>query len=329
MKTNKKVKKLPKTALPRIYRIDMKIASGCFPNTNDLARICETTISTINRDLAFMREQLRAPIKYDFFNRGFYYTEKTFRLPAGFTTADDLLALSMAKSIFSLYKETPLYEASNNLLQSILTPIAFNDNHGWQEDRIVVPKIASAKVDLAVWETVIYGLKENIVIVFDYKGMRGDESQKRRVRPYQLLFDSGVWYLYGFAEERKATRIFSLSRMTNTERTDCAFSLPTDFRYADFTGDSYFGVFVGQEKMRFAVDCYGDAVTFATERQWAADQKIAEIDDGVRIEFTSTQYDKVLKWVLSCGCNAVPQKPRDLVDDWKWHLKEMRKLAPK
>jgi predicted DNA-binding transcriptional regulator YafY len=214
-------------------------------------------------------------------------------------------------------------------LESILSPIVSDGDRAWVENRIAVPKIASAKVDPAVWDTVIAGLKGNHVIVFDYVGTWDKESQERRVRPYQLLFDSGVWYLYGFAEERKAVRIFSLSRMTNSKSTDKAFPLPAKFRYADFAGDSYFGVFVGQEKTRFAVNCHDDAVVFATERQWAADQKITEIDDGVRIEFTSTQYDKVLKWVLSCGCNAVPQKPANLVDDWKWHLKEMRKLAPK
>jgi len=331
MKPDKKPSRqsLPKTALPRVYQIDMKIVSGCFPNSDDLARMCEASISTISRDIEFMRDQLRAPIKYDLYERGYYYTEKTFRLHAGFTTADDLLALSMAKSIFSLYKETPLYEASNNLLESILTPIVSNDNQDWLEDRIVVPRIASAKIDTAVWETVVVCLKGNCVITFDYKGTWDNECQKRRVRPYQLLFDSGVWYLYGFAEERKAIRIFSLSRMTNAQCTDSVFTLPANFRYADFTGDSYFGVFVGQEKSRFAIDCYEDAVVLATERQWAADQKITEIDDGVKIEFTSTQYDKVLKWVLSCGRNAVPQEPGKLVDDWKWHVKEMRKLVPK
>jgi hypothetical protein len=102
--------------------------------------------------------------------------------------------------------------------------------------------------------------------------------------------------------------------------------IPNNFNYADFTGDSYFGVFIGQEKNNFVIDCYEDAVIFATERQWAADQKITEIDGGVTIEFTSTQYHKVLKWVLSCGCTAVPRKPKKLVDDWKWHITEMRKL---
>jgi len=72
------------------------------------------------------------------------------------------------------------------------------------------------------------------------------------------------------------------------------------------------------------IDCFDDAAVFAAERQWAGDQKITEFDGGVTIEFTSTQYDKVLKWVLSCGCNAIPRKPKSLIDGWKWHVSEMR-----
>jgi len=72
---------------------------------------------------------------------------------------------------------------------------------------------------------------------------------------------------------------------------------------------------------------FDDAAVFASERQRAGDQKITSIDGGVTIEFTSSQFDKVLKWVLSCGCNAVPRKPERLADDWKWHISEMRKQA--
>jgi len=115
--------------------------------------------------------------------------------------------------------------------------------------------------------------------------------------------------------------------MADARRTDRAFVLPENFRYADSAGDSYFGVFIGLEKTRFAVECRGEAAVFATERQWAADQKNAGIDGGVKMEFTSSQYDKVLRWVLSCGRDALPLEPARLVADWKMHVKEMRKLA--
>ena len=320
---------MPKTALPRIYKIDAEIALGKYPNSDDLARLCETSVSTISRDIEFLRDQLSAPIEYDAFHRGYYYTKKTFRLPAGFTSADDLLALGMARNIFSLYRETPLYEAASQLLETITTPIASDGNRDWLDNRIVVPKIASAKINPDIWKILVSGLKENRIIVFDYKGTWDEEYQNRRVRPYQLLFDNGVWYLYGYSEERKQARIFSLSRIKNAVLSKDGFSLPNNYRYTDISGDSYFGVFIGQEKKSYTIECYEEAASFASERQWAADQEITEIENGIKIEFTSTQYEKVLKWVLSCGCCAVPQKPKKLVDDWKWHIQEMRKLVSK
>ena len=329
MKTNKKLSRqsLPKTSLPRIYQIDQKIASGCFPNANDLAKMCEVSISTISRDVKFMKDQLRAPIDYDAYNRGYYYTNKTFRMPFGFTTAEDLIALSMAKSIFSLYRNTPLYEASKNLMDSILTPIASDENKNWLEKRILVPQTACAKINNVVWENIISAIKQNNVITFYYLGVWDEEPQFRKVNPYQLLFDSGVWYLYAFSEERKAARIFSLSRITDIRLTKDTFTLPKNYSYTDFTNDSFFGVFIGQEKMTYIIDFYESAIVFVSERQWASDQKITETDDGITIEFSSTQFDKVLKWVLSCGCCAVPKKPKKLVEMWNWHVKEMRKMV--
>ena len=318
---------LPKTALPRIYRIDAEIASGKFPNSDGLARMCETSVSTISRDIEFMRDQLFAPIEYDAYNRGYYYTQKTYRLPAGFTSAEDLLALGMAKSILSLYRETPLYEASANLLESIITPIASDGNRDWLENRIVVPKIASAKVESDIWKTIVSGLKGNRIVTFEYLGSGDKDYKNRKVRPYQLLFDSGVWYLYGFSEERKAIRLFSLSRMKNAVLTREPFVLPNNFDYKDSTGSSYFGVFAADKKFKFEIDCFEEAVIYATERQWADDQKIIETDDGIKFKFTSTQYYKVLQWVLSCGCYAIPRAPQELVDNWKWHVKEMGKLC--
>jgi predicted DNA-binding transcriptional regulator YafY len=331
MKTEKKQtrKSMPKTGLPRIYRIEKEIASGKYPNSDGLARMLETSISTISRDIEFMRDQLGAPIEYDALNRGYYFTEKTFRLQASFINAEDLLALCMARSIFSLYKDTPLYDASRQFLESITTPIAVDGNNDWLENRITVPPIASAKVKPEIWDIIIAGLKGNRIITFDYKGTWDEEYKFRKVHPYQLLFDSGVWYLYGFAEERKETRIFSLSRIKNARLAKDVFTLPKNFKYADFSGDSYFGVFIGQEKQRFVIEVYEDSISFAQERQWAADQKITEKGDHINIEFTSTQYAKVLRWVLSCGCNAIPKFPKRLVNDWKKHINEMKKMVYK
>lgn len=331
---------LPKSGIERLYVIHEEIASGKYPNTENLAQKCTEadgrgkpiSLSTISRDIRFMKDRLYAPIEYDAFRRGYYYTEKTYRVLPGFTSAENVLALGMAKSILSLYRETPFYDASVRLLESITAPLASGGNRDWFENRIVVPKVAAAKVEPGIWDVIVAGLKENRIITFDYLGKWDEDYQERLVRPYQLLFESGVWYLYGYAQERKGLRVFSLSRMKNIVLTKDQFSLPTNFNYTHLTGGSYFGVFIGMEKYQFEIDCYDDAEFYAAERQWAEDQKIKKLDNGVfgtgiSLEFTSTQFDKVLQWVLSSGSKAIPRKPKELVDAWKSQVNEMNKAA--
>ena len=318
---------LPKTALPRILFIDREIASGKYPSCGGMAEKYETSVSTIGRDIAFMKYSLNAPIEYCAKRRGFYYSVQNYRIPAGFSSAEDLLALGMAKSIFSLYRNTPLYEAAHNLLESITAPLAADGNGSWYENRIVVPSVPYAPIAPELWNPITTGLRENRVLGFEYKGTWDEEYSSRRVRPYQLLFDTGVWYLYGFAEERKALRIFSLSRMKNPALTAERFSLPKDFDYRSDNSGTYFGVFMGHEKNRFCIAFYDESALWVRERQWAEDQEIDETDDGVVMYFTSTQYSKVLEWVLSRGATARPFAPEKLVSDWRRHITEMHKLA--
>jgi predicted DNA-binding transcriptional regulator YafY len=83
------------TKLHRIYFIDRRIASGEYPNTASLAKEYETGTATISRDVDFMRNMMDAPIEYNARRRGYYYADKTYRLPAGFSSADDMMALGI------------------------------------------------------------------------------------------------------------------------------------------------------------------------------------------------------------------------------------------
>ncbi|HEX4364620.1 MAG TPA: WYL domain-containing protein [Solirubrobacteraceae bacterium] len=62
---------------------------------------------------------------------------------------------------------------------------------------------------LAKIETAIF---RNKTITFDYYTMARDDTGTRRVDPYHLLF-KGEFYLLGYAHERKALRVFRLSRI--------------------------------------------------------------------------------------------------------------------
>jgi predicted DNA-binding transcriptional regulator YafY len=184
-------------------------------------------------------------------------------------------------------------------------------------------------IDQTLWNTIVAGLRENRVITFDYQSTWSKPYENRAVRPWQMLFDNGVWYLYGYSEERSGARMFSLSRMKNPAVTQTPFTYSKSCSYCKKNDGSYFGVYSGERWFHFRVKFTGDFVLWAKERQWAADQKAEDVSDGVIIDFTSTQYGKVLEWVLSKGAYAEPLEPHELVEDWQQNIAEMQKLAKK
>ena len=319
---------IPKSALARICFIDEEIASGKRPTTAELAESWgEASISTITRDIAFMRETLNAPIKYDPKKRGFYYSKPEYRIQIGFSTADELIALGMTKSILAMYKDTPIYDAANNLLNKIIAPLADESNSNWYENRIVAPLLPSSPVAPEVWDTIITALRENRVLTFEYKGEKDENYKKRQVWPYQLLFGSGLWYVYGHSEERYSARVFSLSRMKNVMLGKRTFTLPKNFDYRVIFGSSHFGIFAGSKKYLFKICFFGNSADWVKERKWADDQEITETENGVIITFTSTQFDKVVEWMFSRGCTARPLEPELLVTTWLRNIEETQKLA--
>ncbi|MCL1931232.1 MAG: DNA-binding protein, partial [Treponema sp.] len=176
-------KNIPKTALPRIYFIDQEIAAGKYPNTRTLAETYQTGIATISRDIEYMRDMMNAPIKYDFYRKGYYYTKKTFRLPAAFTSAEEMLALGMAKNLFSLYRDTPIYAAVHQLMENITAPLTDAQNPNWYDDRILVPPVPSVPIPPDIWHTITEGLRKNRILTFEYRSTWTSGYQARRVRP--------------------------------------------------------------------------------------------------------------------------------------------------
>ena len=318
---------IPKTALPRIYFIDREIASGKYPNTRTLAKAYESGTATISRDIEFMRNMMNAPIKYDFTQKGYYYTEKTFRLPAALGSAEDVLALGMAKTLLSLYKNTPIYNAAKELMESITAPLAEEEKSHWYEERIIVPPIPSVQFAPEIWQCICDALRKNRALSFEYRNSWESGNSPRHVHPYQLIFDNGAWYLYAYSKESRGVRIYSLSRIKNIKLENETFNFPASVDFRARMNGSYFGAYSGERKFRFRIAFYNDGAMRIQERLWAADQQIEETKNGVILDFTSTQYGKVLELVLSNGKDALPLAPAELVEDWQDNLGIMRKRA--
>ena len=268
---------------------------------------------------------MEAPIEYDFKRKGYYYTEKTYRLPAVFCSGEDALAFGMAKSLLSLYSNTPIYNAANQFMESITAPMGKTENPRWYEDRIVVPPVPSVVFSPEVWHCICKALANNQVLTFEYRFTWNVPYSHRRVRPYQLLFDNGAWYFYAYSVEGKGMRMYSLSRIRKINLEKETFVFPASADYRIRFDKSYFGAYSTEKKQHFRIAFFNDGAMRIQERRWAENQRMEEMKEGVILSFTSAQYGKVLELVLSNGRDALPLEPDELVRDWEENLRDMQK----
>lgn len=317
--------KKSKPALERLVFEHKLIKAGHFPNCTTMSKKLEVAVTTVQRDMDFLRDRFMAPIEYDYFHKGFYYTQP-FELGMDQMDPDDMQMLTSSKVLISHFEGTPLYDE----LCSIINFATSSSKDTSMLNRIALPPTSKAIIDKTVWSKIYESMKTNTIIEFDYNGLHRGQKTHRRVHAYQLLLDDGLYYLFGYSEERKAVRMFNLSRIENVVLTEDYFTLPENY---DFSGRSIgrFGTFISEKPVKYKIRAQGIARQSIKERLWAEDQIIEDTPDGksILMTFTSTQEEKILHWILSQGADIEPTSPAPFVEKWKKRIMDMYKLINK
>jgi predicted DNA-binding transcriptional regulator YafY len=187
---------------------------------------------------------------------------------------------------------------------------------------------------LAKVETAIF---RNKTILFDYYTMERDEVGPRRVDPYHLLFQGGQFYLLGYSHERKAIRVFRLSRIRG--KVSYATKAEHDFRRpADFDPRAYANRADWQlgEERGVAEILISERIAWQVERHFgrygeirspieAVEAEGGEIEGGDRIFLTPYSSPRgIISWVFGLGAHARLQGPEELTREFERRLKLLK-----
>ena len=160
-------------------------------------------------------------------------------------------------------------------------------------------------------------------IEFTYYTMERDETEKRKVDPYHLVFRSGQFYLIGYAHEREAVRVFRLSRIQGkvgyASKAEHDFSPPEDFDRRDYgqRADWQLGETQGTAKVFVR-----DRISWLVERDFGAYGTLrpAKKSDGApgkgsvfETDYASTR--ELIAWVLRWRQNAQVLAPDELREE--------------
>ncbi|MBN2755688.1 MAG: WYL domain-containing protein [Bacteroidales bacterium] len=332
----------------RILLIDREISRNTYPSSKILAEKCEVSIPTIKRDINTLKLFFHAPIEYSKKRNGYYYLQKTFRLPGILESSENIKIATSVCNFLETIKGSPYYNDSIMFFKELATiapqfDIAGNreyerenlgekpntkNNKGLSKNigsQILFLGSPHTIIEDKVWYAIIKAIEKTQIISFDYKGYNDEIHFNRIVEPYQLIFDDGEWSLFCYSPKRKETRLFNLSKIKNIKILNKNFILKDDCDFRKQT-EGIFGRYVEKEYYNFEILLKGYSAEYSKNRIFSLNQEILYKENGqIIIKFKSNQYSPIKSWLLKQGSNGIPIKPERLVNDWKKEIKEMLK----
>lgn len=328
----------------RYQAIDQIIASGRKLKWNQIIDELrdeydiETSKSQFFRDIGELQEKYQAPIDTDFETSGYFYTDPKYRLPRFYTDENAAKAARLIKTLMDRVKGNPLYKEAQEVFESLaiesrdLSIENIKISKKSNNDRIIFVGAPNKDIPAETWRLIDKALQENLVITFDYKSLTDTKPKKRRVQPWQLIYDNGNWNLHALDVIKNGRRRYSLSEMKNIQLTKEVFRLPKDYDFRKMTMGS-FGCMCHDTKLDYKIHLHGYAARYARNRVWGEEQKIVPDKknpgpdgDGIILTFRSNQLYSIQRWTWQWASEAWPLEPKELVDDWLERRKRVNEV---
>lgn len=300
--------------LARLATIDQALRSGAWPNASTLARELEVSPRTVQRDLIFLRDRLRAPVVFNAARNGYCYTQPDYHLPFFSLTEGELIALFLAEQVLRQYRGTPyendLQRAFGRLTE--LLPDAVTVNLAAVADALSVTPTAVAVQDLDIFRTLSAAALQRHRLQLDYWTAGRDEVNRRTVDPYHLALIGGDWYLIGYCHLRQDVRMFATPRVRTALDTGVCFERPANFRVDEYLGNSFRAVrgdHMYRVELRFSAAFAGRIA----EKMWHRSQALQIQPDGtLLLRMDVSDLRDVMRWVLSWGGECEVLRPAEL-----------------
>ena len=272
--------------------------------------------ATLYRDIAFLRDALRAPIEGGESEGGLRYAEKEaerFELPGLWLDSEELHALLAAQSL--------LERTGTGVLSGALAPLRGrieallaqqSGGKRWPVERVRVIGHGARRVDEAAFRMVASGVLQRRPLGFDYLARSTNTTTRRVVSPQRLTHYRGNWYLDAWDHEREALRSFSVDRIQHARLLEGG-ARDLDEAELDRHLASSYGIFAGPPKAVAIIRFSEKAARWVADEHWHGKQEGRFLPDGryeLRLPYSNAK--ELLMDVLRYGADAEIVEPRAL-----------------
>jgi predicted DNA-binding transcriptional regulator YafY len=294
--------------LDRLLGITMALLMKKRVTARELASRFEVSVRTIYRDIELIN-QSGIPVT------SFSGSDGGFELMSGFFLTKQHFSLDDFSVIYNLLKGMEGVAGGQKFTSlvhklSAIQPALLNRK---RQENIIFDLSASEK-EKEVIHPVLQAIDQSKRIDFGYTNAFGQTSE-RKIEPFHLLWERGIWYLEGYCLLRKDKRCFRVSRIGNLKVLEETFSPRAEDnrpRYAQENQGT-------QVHLRFDLK-----VQERVMEQFQGEFTLCGDFIDVQTIFYSRDY--AIPVILSYGSKVEIVSPDELKDDFIQQLEEIRKI---
>jgi proteasome accessory factor B len=298
-----------------MLRIHQALHSGSYPNATTLARELEVSTKSIHRDLEFMRDRLKLPIRYDGARFGYYYAETVKAFPTLQITEGEIAALIVAEQALRQYRgtsfEQPLLSALRKMEQSLPDTISLSLNDIAQT--ISFRTRAQPVLHLETFDALAKATAARRQLELTYRKPGQAKTELRLVDPYHLANINGEWFLFAYDHLREDLRTFVPARIRAVRPTGKTFERRRSFSLDERLRGS-FGVLSGRGEFDVVIRFHARVADYIREKRWHESQQLRKLTGGaIELRLRLSSLAEVGRWILSWGGDAAVVRPVELV----------------
>jgi predicted DNA-binding transcriptional regulator YafY len=294
--------------------IHAEIYRGRYPTAEFLAKKFGISLSTVYRNIRYLRDHKKYKVEIHPIHGGYYYKEPVDEHLVTSFSHGDIFVMMLAKNALRACcpEDYKMVMAGFKKLAAML-PERVRINVEELEERVSFHTRAQTIYKREVFEAYIKAAREHLQLKILYL-TRGESVPKWRiVNPYDFHEIDGIWYLFAFdLTFRNEVVKFVPQRTEEVHFTGEQFERPADFSVVEYLKGS-FGVYSAEGDYDVVVRFTKAKAYEAREKRWPGQQKLEELPDGgVKLHLHLTSLMEVLPWILSFEGEAWPVAPQEL-----------------
>ena len=305
--------------ITRLVELIGRLQAGSGQNADALAQACDVSRRTVFRDL----ETLRAagvPLKFDE-ELGEYRIPSTYFLPPTNFSVEEALAVIVLCHELGDDAKIPFFASARSAaikLESTL-PSRFRDHLREITGAISMRLDATvpAGEQAPVYHQLLDAVAERRSVRISYRSATDQEVLRLKLSPYRMFFSRRSWYCIGRSSIHRATRTFSVARISKIETLDDKYRIPRGFSLKRYLGNAWHLIPEPGPDSKVRIRFEKMVAQNVAEVAWHSTQQTKYNKDGT-LDFTVTVsgINEISWWILGYGPQAEvlgPAKLRRLV----------------